>query len=281
MTAKHLYGDLTWPEVNDVVQQSRIPILPVGTIEQHGPHLPIKIDQWSASTIAEEAARRSPHRLLAMPTVSYGYTKHVMDFPGTVTIHHETFIRYVVDILNSLAYHGFEKIIVLNGHGANVAPLDLAARRAMLDTKAWVAMMSWWSLATVNGEFLDEWRESDFPGGCFHAGEAETSLALHLDSRLVRMDLAGDHQTDTNAQRSKYHWLDLWASSPVAIAGWTSTFSENGTMGEASRATAQKGKALFEEVLKNLIEFADEFAARDFLPRVDHHAMKPATEVPG
>ena len=197
MPATHLYEELTWSEVNEAVAAGRIPLLPVGTTEQHGPHLPLKIDRWSSTSICNEAARRAPRRLLVMPPISYGYTSHVMDFPGTITIHHETFIRYVVDVLKSLAYHGFKKIIMINGHGSNRQPLELAGRRAMLETDAWVAMASWWDLTRTDPEFMDTWRESFFPGGCSHAGEAETSLALHLDPAVVRMDQAVDVVTDT------------------------------------------------------------------------------------
>ena len=87
MLEEFRFEDLTWPEVNDAVEAGRIPVLPVGTIEQHGPHLPLKIDRWTSTSIVDEAARRSNGLLLAMPPVSYGYTSHVMDFPGSMTIH--------------------------------------------------------------------------------------------------------------------------------------------------------------------------------------------------
>ena len=95
------------------MENGLIPVLPVGTIEQHGPHLPIKMDRWTATEISKEACKRHQERLLFMPPISYGYTTHVMDFPGSITIHHETFIRYVLDVLKSVAYHGFKKIIVI------------------------------------------------------------------------------------------------------------------------------------------------------------------------
>lgn len=275
------FEDLTWPEVNDAVSKGMIPVLPVGTMEQHGPHLPIKMDRWTATEVVNEAARKHRERLLAMPPVSYGYTTHVMDFPGSITIHHETFIRYVVDILKSLAYHGFKRIIIVNGHGSNVPPLDLAARRAILETDAMVAMTSWWSLAAANPSYMKKWRQSHFPGGCADACEAETSMALHMDASLVQMDKAKDVEIEVNAVKSKYHWVDLWAAGPVAVTGWTSTYTENGTAGEPSIATKVKGRKLFTEAVKNLIEFSDEFANRKYLPRKDHHVTKPTIPVPG
>ncbi len=281
MPEMYRYEELTWPEINDAVDRGLIPLLPVGTIEQHGPHLPIKIDRWTATSICDEAARRAPQRLIVMPPVSYGYTSHVMDFPGTITIHHETFIRYVVDICKSLAYHGFKKIMIVNGHGSNSVPLELASRRTMLETDAWVAMSNWWLMTEANSEFRERWRESAFPGGAAHAGEAETSIALHLDADAVRLDLAVDQVTDTTAQESKYHWVDLWGAGPIRMDGWTSTYTEDGTQGTATLGTAEKGRLLFEEAVNNIIEYAEEFAAREFKPRVDHHRVKPTTPPPG
>ena len=203
--------------------------------------------------------------------MSYGYTSHVMDFPGTVTIHHETFIRYVVDILKSLAYQGFKKIIMVNGHGSNINPLELAARRAMLESDAWVGIGGWWHFMAADPDFMSTWRESDFPGGCAHAGEAETSLALFFDPDMVYMDRAKDQVTETNQRKSKYHWVDLWASGPVRMDGWTSTYTTDGTQGTPSLATADKGRRIFEESVNNIVEYAEEFATREMCPRVDHH----------
>ncbi len=281
INGKWRYEDLTWPEMNQAIEAGLIPVLPVGTMEQHGPHLPVKMDRWTATEVAKEASRRHPDRLLFMPPVSYGYTTHVMDFPGSVTIHHETFIRYVVDILKSLAYHGFSKIIVVNGHGSNMPPLDLACRRANIETEANVALTSWWNLTAADPEFMKTWRESHFPGGCAHSGEAETSLALHLDTELIQMDKAKREDIKFHEHDSKFQWVDMWAAGPVNVVSWTSEYTESGVCGEAQLATPEKGKMLFDEAVKNLIAWADEWHAREDLARVDHHAAKPLSPLPG
>ena len=103
-----------------------------------------------------------------------------MDFPGSITIHHETFIRYVVDVLKSITYHGFKKIIMVNGHGSDMPPLELAARRTILETDAIVSWGSWWQFTLADPEFMKKWREGPMPGGSAHSGESETSLALYL-----------------------------------------------------------------------------------------------------
>lgn len=281
MSDKYRFENLTWPEVNDAVQNGLIPILPVGTVEQHGPHLPIKMDMWTANEISVEAAKRRPDRLVVMPVIPYGYTTHVMDFPGSITIHHETFIRYVVDVLKSLAYHGFKKLIMVNGHGSNMPPLELAARRVMLETDAIVSWGSWWQFTTANPEFAKQWRESSFPGGCAHSGEAETSIALHMDESLVKKDQIQSHETWTTANHSNFHWVDLFGAGPVSISNWTSTYTETGVCGEAGRGTRDKGERLFEEAVNRVLEWADEFHARQFRPRVDHHLSKPTIPLHG
>ena len=281
MLTNYRFEDMTWPEVNAAVEAGKIPVIPIGTTEQHGPHLPLKIDRWTSTSICDEAAKRAPNRLTVLPPIAYGYTSHVMDFPGTITIHHETFIRYVVDVLKSLAYHGFKKIIMINGHGSNQNPLEIAGRRAMRESDAWGAMAGWWFLSDANSGFQDTWRDSPFPGGAAHAGEMETALALHLDPDAVKMDLAVDQVIDHNKQESKYHWVDLFAAGPIRMDSWTSTYTPDGTMGNPSMATADKGKAVFEETVTNLIEFAEEFADREFLPRTDHHQSPPTMDPPG
>ena len=278
---KYRYENLTWPEVNEAVKAGRIPVLPVGATEQHGHHLPIKIDCWEVTSIVDEAARQRPDRLLTMPPVPYGYTTATMDFPGTITIHHETFMRYVIDILKSLAYHGFKKMMVINGHGSNMPPLDLACRRANMETGAEIALAAWWELSAANPEFMKTWRESHFPGGCSHAGEAETSVALYLDPDLVYMDRAVNEQAGINKTKSKYLWGDLWAHGPVSITRWHGESTESGVSGEAKLGTAEKGKMIFDEAVRNLIEFADEFHARPRPVRRDHHDAKPLSEIPG
>src|SRR5687767_535219 len=95
------YEKLTWPEVNDAVEMRKVCIIPCGAVEQHGPHLPLDVDIVCPTEIARGAARLIPDKLLVLPTVCYGYTGHVMDFPGTINNHFEHFIDHVLDITKS------------------------------------------------------------------------------------------------------------------------------------------------------------------------------------
>ena len=149
------YEKLTWPEINQAVQATKVVVVPIGSIEQHGPHLPLDVDVVCPVGVAHHAARLIPDQVLIMPPIIHGYTAHVMDFPGTINIHYEHFIRMVMDVGKSLAYHGFKKIILLNGHGSNWPNLDLASRRINLETDAECSAVCWWSLITIDKEFYE------------------------------------------------------------------------------------------------------------------------------
>ena len=269
------FDELTWPEVNEAVQMGKIPILPTGSVEQHGHHLPLKVDHLCASAVAGEAARRKASRALVLPAVTYGYVHHVMDFPGSINIHHEHFVQYCLDITKSLAYHGFKKIIIVNGHGSNHNLVDMAARRTIVETDASCVFCSWWQLLRVDPEFDKQWRESVYPGGCSHAGELETSMLMHLAPESVREDRIRSEIAKTNQFGSRYVWTDLFGKGAMGLIEWTSQYSDSGVMGEAAKATAEKGRIVFEEASKNLAEFIDEYFEMEIQPRTGHQDPAP------
>jgi creatinine amidohydrolase len=254
--------------------------VPCGAVEQHGPHLPLDVDIVCPTGIALGAAREVAEKALVLPTVSYGYTGHVMDFPGTINTDFEHFMHQVLDITKSLAYHGFKKIILLNGHGSNMPNLDLVARRTNLETDAECVLAAWWNLLTVDKAFLPRWRQSKFPGGCAHACELETSLYLYLDGDNVRKDLVRNGVISFNEEESPFNWVDLFAAGPATIISWTSSYSETGVLGEAELATAEKGREAYEEAVKQLARFIRYFHGRPKDVRRDHHRRPPTMPLP-
>lgn len=277
---EYRYEKLTWPEVNAAVAREPVCVLPVGSIEQHGPHLPLDVDVVCPKGIADGAGREVPDRLLVLPTLWNGYTAHVMDFPGTLNAHHTTLLESALDVTRSLAYHGFKKILLLNGHGSNFPILDLAARRTNLETDAECAALSWWSLLTVDKTFLPNWRESKFPGGCAHACELETSLYMYLDGGNVRRDLVRDGVIKFNEENSPFLWLDLFASGPMAFVPWTSAYSDTGAFGEPTKASAEKGERAYLEAVKQLVALVTWWKDRPRDTRRDHHAAPPTFPLP-
>lgn len=277
---EHRYEKLTWPEINDAIEMGQVCVLPCGAVEQHGPHLPLDVDIVCPTGIALGAGRLIPDKMLVLPTVCYGYTGHVMDFPGTINNDFEHFIQHVLDITRSLAYHGFKKILLLNGHGSNMPNLDLVARRTNLETDAECILAAWWNLLTVDKEFLPNWRQSKFPGGCSHACELETSLYMYLDGDNVRHDQIKSGVISFNEEQSPFNWVDLFAAGPASLISWTSSYSETGVLGDAELATAEKGRLAYEEAVKQLVRFVTWFKDRPRDVRRDRHRQPPTMPIP-
>jgi creatinine amidohydrolase len=276
---EYRYEKLTWPEVNDAVDLGKVCVLPCSAVEQHGPHLPLDVDVVCPSEIALGAGRQIPEKVLVLPPHCYGYTGHVMDYPGTINTHFAHYIEGILDITKSLAYHGFKKIILLNGHGSNWPNLDLVARRTNLETDGECVPICWWNLLTVDKEFLPRWRQSKFPGGCSHACELETSLYLYLDGDNVRKDLIRSGTISFNDEESPFMWVDLLGAGPATLISWTSSYSETGVLGDAELATAEKGRQAYDESVKQLVRFLTWFKDRPKDPRRDMHRQRPTMEI--
>jgi creatinine amidohydrolase len=262
---KILWEEHTWPELREAAAEDRVVLLPVGTIEQHGPHLPLSTDCITSREIARLVVERIPDESILMPQVYYSFNFHHLDFPGTVAVDGHTIIDYVTDIGKSVAHHGFRKLLLVNGHGSNVPFLDIAARNISNHTEAVAALVSWWSLAEPA---LTEIRESEYPGGLSHGCELETSVILHFRPDLVRMDKA---ERDMSYPKGKYFFWDLQKGSPVHFQEFFSRNSRTGTKGDPTPATAEKGRVVVECVVENMTELVREFRARPIAARVDHH----------
>jgi len=259
------YFDLAWPEVKEAIEKGKIPLLPIGSTEQHGPHLPLITDTFLAYSVCVKAAEKADEDLLVMPPVCYGCSEHHMDFPGTASIDGEHFITYVYDVCKSLSAHGFKRIIIVNGHGGNTPFLDVVIRRLSNETSSLYAMIPWWNLVVDEASRL---RESEFPGGMAHSGELETSMMLHLKPEAVYLDKA---VKEIGFQKSEFIWFDLMRKSPVYFSDPFSRMSKTGILGDPTVATAEKGGKILNAAAENLVRFAREFKERKIVLRVDHH----------
>jgi creatinine amidohydrolase len=277
---EYRYEKLTWPESEEAAAMGKVCLVPCGAVEQHGPHLPLDVDIVCPQGIAYGAAKQVREKMLILPPVWYGYTGHVMDFPGTINTHYETFIKQAIDIGKSLAYHGFKKIIFLNGHGSNMPNLDLAARRVNLETDAECVLVAWWNLLNVDKEFFPRWRQSKFPGGCAHACELETSLYMYLDGDNVREEKIRNGDISFNLDNSPFSWVDLFGAGPATVISWTSSYSQTGVLGEPELATSEKGRQVYEEAVKQLVRFVTWWKDRPKDVRRDPHHRRPTMPTP-
>lgn len=266
----HLLAKMTWADVREAALARRVVVVPVGAIEQHGPHLPVDTDNLSVTTVCERAAAAAPDLLLCAPPMHYGFNEHNMDFPGTVTVDPDHFVHYCTDVAKSFGRMGFRRVLLVNGHGSNAHLLEQAARLATLQSPAKVASLSYWALIV---EEFGAIRQSPFPGGTSHACEFETSVYLALDPGHVKRDRI---TSDIRAQ-TKYFWEDLMATSPVRFTDWRSTQTETGIGGDPTLATAAKGEQIVAAAAARIVEVAREFrdlhlgARKSFIPEVPQY----------
>ena len=202
--------------------------------------------------------------MLVLPIVAYGYTGHVMDFPGTINNDFEHFMHHVLDITKSLAYHGFKKIILLNGHGSNMPNLDLVARRTNLETDAECVLAAWWNLLTV---------DKDVPAAA--GGRASSPAAAPTPASWKRRSTSTSTATTSartrsraatisfNEENSPFNWVDLFAAGPATVDLVDEQLLRHRRAGRArSWPRAEKGRQAYEEAVKQLVRFVTWFKDR-------------------
>jgi creatinine amidohydrolase len=255
------YNRLTWPEMNDAIAAQKLVILPTASTEQHGKHLPLDVDTFLCESVCLEVARRATGQVLVLPPVAYGLNLHHIDFPGTIHIEPETFIAFCLNITKSVAYHGFQKILIVNGHGSNTPLIDLVARKTVLQTQSLCFATGY---STFLLEAFEPIRESAVMA---HADEFETSLYLHLAPERVRMELA----VPDNDRMGKYVSSDSTRNYPVRFSDFWGRWTQTGVHGDPTKATAEKGRILFEAAVSGLVELAAELRTWPIAARQDMH----------
>jgi creatinine amidohydrolase len=260
------YGKLSWPEVARAVKEGRVPIVPIGTLEDHGPHMPIDTDVTLVEAICRGAATELAEETVLLPAIVHGYSPHHMDFPGTVTIGWDTFCRYCTDVALSLVRHGFDRVLLVNGHGSNQNLVEMAARLTMVEKPASLVAAAFYLSGPQSQAVIAEVRESE-RGGMGHACELETSLYLHLQPDAVDMSAALDEEA---YPVTEHMWMD-WSDGPLKLMPWWSSFSQSGVQGDATVATADKGKRLFEAAVDEVVSFVTELRETALPRREDHH----------
>lgn len=181
----YLLAEMGWPDVAAYLESDDRIILPIGSTEQHGRHLPLSTDILVPTELARHLGERTG--VLVAPPLHYGMSLHHLGFPGSLSLRPETLAHVLEDLLRSLYRHGFRRIFVLNGHGGNVAPLRVALANLMGDLPDLaVRLRHWWREPAV-----DKLLQATI--GVPHAGHAdagETAPVLALRPDLVRLDRA-------------------------------------------------------------------------------------------
>src|SRR5215204_517339 len=137
------WGNLTWPELKEAAARKAVVIQPIGAMEQHGAHLPLNTDNYIVSQICHRAGQHADDELLILPVIPYAFNAHHMDFPGVIAIQWQTVIAWLVDVATSVAHHGFDRMILISGHGVNPPYLAVAANEVNVRTGALCAALFW------------------------------------------------------------------------------------------------------------------------------------------
>jgi creatinine amidohydrolase/Fe(II)-dependent formamide hydrolase-like protein len=244
---RHLWGQLTWPEARQRFQQVDIALLAVGSIEQHGPHLPLDTDAFDANYLALRVAEAcSDPKPLVLPGISYGVAYHHEDFKGTVSISNDTLSRLIYDIGISISRNGIKKLVIINGHGGNGPALNHAAQMINRDAHIFVCV------DTGETSDVDIYSLVETPNDV-HAGEIETSTALAVRPHLVNMDLACREVPEFSSR-----YLDFTSKRGVSWYAYTHKISQSGVMGDPTKASVEKGKKIWEMMITHLVALIED-----------------------
>jgi len=231
-------------EIRKKAEEDTVVIVPVGSTEQHGSHLPVSTDLNISYHVAKEAAEITGD--LVTPGIPFGYNQKELSFAGTISLRIDTLSAVLYDIGESLIKNGFKKILFLNGHGWNKASMSVASNKIAEKYDVICATASYYDL--IN-ETTNKLRQSEFPGGMSHAGEFETSIALYLFPELTDMKNA---KKEISFTKTDFCWLDIVRPSKVSIPMKFNKYSSSGVIGDPELATEEKGKILVEAAVKTV-----------------------------
>ena len=241
----------TRTELNDLAGRATL-VLPLGSTEQHGHHLPVAVDAAIVTHLAEQAVAKASATapILLLPTIPFGFAQHHLPFGGTVSIHAGTYVNWLTDICLGLVEQGFSRVIFLNGHGGNETPMRLVADKVLSQLKLdlHLSVASYWHISTP--VFTNLGFPSELAPG--HAGHFETSLMLSIAPELVRLD-----------SRPK----DNQPMQPLAAPGLPGAYTRHpqlweksdGRTDDASHASAELGHRLVPAMVDEIASFILKF----------------------
>jgi len=243
---------LTWEEVAKL-DRDIVALVPFGSVEQHSLHLPLGTDSIIAETIARRLEARLPSQVLLLPSVWLGCSAHHADFAGSLSAEIDTFIKTGEEIVTSLAHHGFQKFMLLNGHGGNITKLDILTEKLRYrgNPNLKVVAVTYWHLIEKEIAAI---RETPL-GGMGHACELETSLMMATHPELVRKERI---DADVPRDRSIFERSDMFRAGSVTVVKTFKEISRHGGFGDPTKASAEKGEKILEAVLGKLAQVVGE-----------------------
>jgi creatinine amidohydrolase/Fe(II)-dependent formamide hydrolase-like protein len=242
-----LLGELTWTRAHKRFKEVDVALLPVGSIEQHGPHLPLDTDAFDAEYLASQvAALCSNPKPIVLPLIPYGVSYHHDDFSGTISVSPDTLSKLVYDVGMSVVRHGIKKLVIVNAHGGNVPALKFAAQMINRDAHIFTCVESGETSDTDVNRIIETPND-------VHAGEIETSTTM-----AVRPDSVDVSRAQKFVPRFSSRYLDFSSKRSVEWFGKTAKISRSGVLGDPTLASQAKGKQIWEVMIKHLAEFVED-----------------------
>jgi len=250
------WADCTSQDFAALDRGNLVAVLPVGAIEQHGPHLPLSVDRDILDGIIAAALPLIPPDCpaLFLPTCAVGKSNEHSRYPGTLTLSAATLMAMWTEIGDCVAAAGVRKLVFLNSHGGQIAPMDIVARDLRVRHGMLTVAANWFAWGQPDGLLTpDEARHG------VHAGDMETSMMLALRGDLVVMERARDFRPLNARLAADNRHLGL---GPAGKLGWQAQdLHPAGAMGNAAAATAAKGRAFIDHAARELVVLLQEVAA--------------------
>src|SRR5438105_14164100 len=265
--AEHFIEKMTWPEVDERISAGVDAVLvPIGTTEQHGPHMPLDTDCFIARSLATRAADLAAEQglsVLVAPTLNVTLSWYHMQFPGSMRLSTTTFLQVFREVCDSLAHHGFENLVAVNGHGGNIAALTVAINHYLETTGRRVFLVQWWDLAS---DVL-----ADVEGPRIHAEEAETSLAMALGQRVDPERASRDaYDRGAAVKEAGLAWTSfgrygMRASGPGVIVpmDMLCDITASGVVGDATKARLETGEKIVAALVPRIVQVCKEMAGKE------------------
>jgi creatinine amidohydrolase len=241
-------SDSTWTDADAAATD--LAVLPVGSTEQHGPHAPLGTDAMTAEAVAEAGAEAYAGEVVVAPAVPVGVAAEHRQFTGTLWVSEDTFRDYVRETVASLAHHGWDRVVLVNGHGGNVAALREVAGNITREDDAYAVPFTWFDAVA---EYSDEMG---------HGGPLETALLRHVAPELVR-----EERVETARKGASDGWGEWVSYSNLAFD--SAEFTENGVVGDPGEGDAEMGAELLELAGEALAELLAAVESRD-VSRLPH-----------
>ena len=254
---KSFMADMSWNEFQDALKEDTVLVVPMGSTELAGPHLPLGADTMAAEGLAKRLAGEKG--VLIAPCLPLGYSKWFQPYAGTISLEHDTLVKVLLDYCRSLALSGVKRILFFNFHKGNNSAVEVAAHILIKECGLKAGMLNLWKLAgdlAAKKGIIDE-------GGFTHAGEIMTSVMLALKPESVSLERSGPGTVKPLAGSAL---KPLNSIGDTAFQGSVQTVyqdirqvTDNGTLGDPSGATAEKGQALLDMIADYAKAFLQEF----------------------